>query len=183
MRSIFFVVAAAALLGACEARIGKNSDEEAAGPQGSASASSGGVAEPSAQAQAKEGQLSIDAPGFQMKLDIPKELANRAEIDSNSGILYPGSSLSGMHVEARKRSGAEQSHVELRFTSSDAPAKVAAWYRDPARAAEFTIGTVRQNGAGYAIQGTEKGDGDPFDLTLNPRGGGTEGVLRLRDRS
>ena len=185
MRIIVPALGALALLAACEARIGTDkASEEASETQGSASASSGSTGEASAQGEAKEGQLSIDAPGFEMKLNIPKALAGKAEIDSNSGILYPGSSLSGMHVEANDTGGSQQSGVELRFTSSDAPAKLAAWYRDPARAGEFTVGSVRQNGAGFAVQGTERGDGDPFDLTLNPRsGGGTDGVLRLRDRS
>lgn len=183
MRKFLLLLSATALLAACDVQIGKKADNETATPQGSASASSGGTGEPSAQPQAKEGQLSIDAPGFNMKLNIPKEFAERAEIDSNSGILYPGASLSGMHVEARERGGNEQSQVELRFTSNDAPAKVLGWYRDPARAGEFTVGAVRQNGGGYSLQGSEKGDGDPFDLSLNPRGSGTEGVLRLRDRS
>ena len=182
MRSVLPLLAGLVLLTACEARIGK--DDTAAGdgkPQGSASASSG-TGGASAGTQSKEGELSIDAPGFQMKLDIPKALSDRAGVDSDSGILYPGSSLGGLHVQARGQGSEDQ--VELRFTTADAPDKVLAWYRDPARASDFTLASANRSGAGYAVRGTEKGDGDPFDLSLNPRsGGGTEGILKLRDRS
>jgi hypothetical protein len=90
--------------------------------------------------------------------------------------------LSGMHVEARDRGEGGRSTVELRFTSTDAPAKVAAWYRDPARASEFSVGSASQAGGVITIAGTEKEDGDPFELSLSPRGAGTEGLLKLRDR-
>lgn len=168
-------MAAILLLAGCEARIGKEAgkakDQEAGRP-----------ARASAEARAEEGQLSIDAPGFALKLDIPAGLAERADLDSDSGILYPGAALSGMHVEARDRAGAGRSMVELRFVSSDPPAKVAAWYRDPARAKDFSVSSSRREGGAIAIAGTEKEDGDPFDLTLSPRsGGGTDGRLRLRD--
>ena len=185
MNKVLPALGALALLAACEARVGTDKAEADTAPQGSASAASGGTENTSvAQAEAKDGELSIDAPGFKMKLDIPKALAGQAQINGDSGILYPGAALSGMHVAAREQSGSEQSRVELRFTSSDAPAKLVAWYRDPARAGEFTVGSVRQNGAGFSITGSESGDGDPFELSLTPRGGGgTEGVLKLRDRS
>lgn len=168
-------LAAIALLAACEARIGKeNAHAERAADK--SDTAGGGTAE--------AGQLSIDTPAFQMKLDIPDSLSERADIESDSGILYPGARLSGMHVEARDRGGGGRSIVELRFTSADAPAKVAAWYRDPARAGEFSVDSAKESGSVISLAGTEREDGDPFDLSLSPRsGGGTEGLLRLRDRS
>ena len=163
---------AIALLAACEARIG---NDKAGGDTA--------ATETSVKAGAEEGQLSIDAPGFEMTLDIPDALAERADLDSDSGILYPGATLSGMHVEARDRGAGGTSLVELRFTSTDAPAAIAAWYRDPARAADFAVTSASGAGGSFAIAGTQKEDGDPFELSLSPRaGGGTDGRLRLRDR-
>jgi hypothetical protein len=166
-RSALTALAAFSILSACEARIG--SEDEAPPP------------ESTGNGQAEEGELSIDTPGFQMKLNIPKAIADRAEVDSDSGVLYPGATLSGIHVEGRGKAG--DSRVELRFNSKDDPARIAAWYRDPARAAEFSITSASQNGDVINLSGTEKEDGDPFDLSLSPRGGGgTDGRLRLRDR-
>ena len=186
MHKILTAFAALALLSACEVDIGKDkraTRDVADAPKGSASASSGDAG----QVGAEDGQLSIDAPGFKMKLDIPKGIADRTNFDSDSGVLYPGAALSGLHVEARERSAdssvGDQSVVELRFSSGDPPTMVAAWYRDPARVEHFTIASVARRGDGYAIRGVEKENGKAFGLRLTPRNAGTEGVLMLRDRS
>jgi hypothetical protein len=166
-RPAFTLLGALALLAACEARIGKPDEKVELDSVGNG--------------QAEGGELSIDTPGFKMKLDIPKAIADRAEVDSDSGVLYPGSTLSGMHVEGHRKEGGNR--VELRFNSKDDSARIAAWYRDPARAAEFSITSASRSGDAINLTGTEKEDGDPFDLSLRPRGGGgTEGTLRLRDR-
>jgi hypothetical protein len=172
---LLLVLGAACALAACEARIGKEDRK-------TDTAASGDSAGGESEAKAEEGQLSIDTPGFQMKLNIPEAMAERANVDSDSGILYPGATLSGMHVEARDRASG-RSMVELRFTTGDAPGKVAQWYRDPARASDFSVASANQSGDVIRLSGAEKGDGDPFDLSLRPRsGGGTDGQLRLRDR-
>ncbi len=161
-------LAALLLLSACEARIGRDDG--------------GKAAEAPAEGQSEEGTFSIDAPGFAMKIDIPEAIANKAEIDSDSGILYPGSELSGMHIQASE--GGDRGSVELRFTSADAPDKVAAWYRDPARAADFTVASAAREGDAIVISGADKEGGDPVTLRLTAReGGGSEGRLSLIDRS
>lgn len=170
--SALLAITALALLGACEMKIGKDEKAEGA-PQEAASASAAGKAE--------EGSISIDAPGFDMKLNIPEAL--QAQIGADGDILYPGSKLSGLHVQADEGKGPEQGSVELRFTAADPPGKVAAWYRDPAQAKELTVSSAQQEGQGYRITGTSKGDSDPFTLTLTPAaGGGTEGRIVLQDR-
>ena len=173
-RSIL-LLAACALVGACEAKVGKPADGKAAKGDESAAAP--------AEGKSKEGEFSIKAPGFDMKIDIPAGVTSRGESDSD--LLYPGSTLSGMHVEAGKDSakGKGSGGVELRFTTADSADKVAAWYRDPARASGFSIVGQRQEGGALVISGTEKDGGDPFTLRLSPRGGGgTEGRLTLTDR-
>ena len=58
-----------------------------------------------------------------------------------------------------------------------------AWYRDPARADDFTIASASRKGGVITLAGAQKDDGDPFDLSLSPRnGGGTDGRLNLRER-
>ena len=159
-----------ALLSACEMKVG-GEDKEKQGAQQTASA----------EGKSEEGSISIDAPGFDMKLNIPDAL--RAEVGADVDVLYPGSKLAGLHVQANDGSGSGEDSVELRFTTADAPAKVAAWYRDPNQAKELTITSAQQQGQGYRIIGTSNGDSDPFTLTLTPAtGGGTEGRILLQDR-
>jgi hypothetical protein len=162
-----------ALLGACEMKIGK--EDERAEPPAKVQAKP----EQPAAGKAEDGRFSIKGPGFDMKINIPEEMAQRVDADGDNHLLYPGASISGMHIEASKPS----SGVEMRFTTPDAPQKVAAWYRDPARADGFKIQTAKQDGEAITIAGAQNGDGDPFSVRLSPgSGGGTEGRLMLAGR-
>lgn len=166
MRSV--LVISGFLLAGCEMRV-----------EGDGEARTDGKA-PAAQA-ARDGEVSIDVPGFDMKLQIPDAL--RSQISGDSDIIYPGSKMNGLNVTATENKGQGGGQVQMRFTSTDAPETVAAWYRDPARAATLVGVSVQQDGAGFRISGAGK-EGDPFDLRLSPgSGGGTQAQLSLRDRS
>ncbi|PWG02951.1 hypothetical protein [Sphingosinicella humi] len=167
-------LSAAVLLIACEARIGKDDGETAKSGEGNASVAS-------AEGKSETGQFSIDAPGFDLKFRIPEGMTDRAKIDSDSDVLYPGARLTGMHIQAEEGSGRDS--VELRFASSDAPQTVAAWYQDPGRADKLKVAAVRQEGGSLIVEGSETDDGDPFTVHLSAgTGGGTDGRLVLSDR-
>ncbi|MGZ8350651.1 MAG: hypothetical protein ACXWU2_11535 [Allosphingosinicella sp.] len=161
--------AAAALLTACEARIGND-----AAP----------VAEnATAAGRAEEGRVTIEAPGFNMSIDIPEGLRSRAEMDSDNGLIYPGSTLSGIHVLGRpeRADGSSEGEVELRFSTGNGADRVAAWYRDPARGEDFTVQSAARDGDAFVIQGTGRQDDERFSLRLTGQGTGTEGRLVLSD--
>lgn len=169
IRSPAWLLAAVAALAACE-------------PDAATTQSRTAPTEVAGKAEA--GTLSIDAPGFDMKLKIPESI--RSEIGGDNDIIYPGATVGGMHLAANADTGGGSGSVELRFTSADAVEKVAAWYRDPARAAELAVASAKREGAAVVIAGTTAGgrEADPFSLRLTPApGGGTEGVLTLSDRS
>ena len=170
------LVAGFALLAACEGRIGTTSDREGGSAEGS-------EAVPSASGKSETGKLSIKAPGFDMKISLPEGLADEANTEGE--LIYPGASLGGMHIEAGSgKAGKRNSGVELRFTSSEPIDKVAAWYRDPARAGGFSTASTSREGEAIVIAGIQKSDGDPFNLRLSPApAGGTEGRLTLTDRN
>jgi hypothetical protein len=170
---LFPALAASALLTACDARIGHR--DEATNATGNASA----------EGKAEEGQLSVSAPGFEMKIDIPEGIRRQAGIDDDSGLIYPNGQFSGIHVEGGRDgpAGAGEGEVELRFTSADAPETIARWYRDPARSGDFSIGGAGREGQDFVITGTGKDDEGQFRVRLSPRaGGGTDGRLVLSDR-
>ncbi len=168
------VVGILLLLGGCDLRVGKNGDSQAA----DANAATQAAGAPAA-GKAEEGELSIKVPGFDMKVNIPKQVAERASADSDSELVYPGSSIGGLHIGA---DGA-RSGVELSFKSSDPLDKVDAWYRDPARKDGFSISSEQRQSGSVTISGTQKQDGDPFRLQLSAApGGGTEGRLTLTER-
>lgn len=164
------VLPVAILLAACDARIGSDA------PPVEADATAAGKAE--------EGRLTIAAPGFNMSIQIPEGIRANAEMDASDGLIYPGSTFGGIHVQGRPDSAQGQGNgeVELRFSTSDSPDRVAAWYRDPARGEQLTVESAGREGDSIRILGTGRSDGDRFALTLEPReSGGTEARLVLSD--
>jgi hypothetical protein len=162
------VLGAAALVGGCEAKMGNGATDSAS--NGSASA----------EGKAEEGKIAFSAPGFDLKIQVPLD---RAEADGDNHILYPGSKLTGMYIDAHPNAKAgSDGEVELRFGTPDAPEKVAAWYRDPGRAGDFALTSTAREGPAFVLAGTEKGDGNGFRLRLEPKGTGTDGRLTLRDK-
>lgn len=162
MNKALLLAAATLALGACNAEIGEGDAEDA---------------NISAEGRSEENRMTISAPGFNMKVDLPERVRREAGLDSDGDLFYPGASLAGMHIQASDGGG-----VELRFTTPDAPDKVRAWYRDAART-EFKIGDEQRDGAAIRLSGITGDNQAPFKLTLSPAGQGTEGVLSLSDRN
>ncbi|MBV9881460.1 MAG: hypothetical protein JO276_00450 [Sphingomonadaceae bacterium] len=160
--------AAAFLVAGCDARFGN--DVGAAGNG-------------SAENKAEEGEVSINAPGVQMRINIPEGLRHEASIHDDSGLVYPGSTMSGMHVEGGRDDGPHKSEgqVELRFASNDPPDRVAHWYQDPARARSFTLSSSGREGDAWVFAGTKKEGGGRFRIRLVAQQGGTDGRVLLTD--
>ena len=164
-------VAAVAALTACEARIGNDA------PPVAENATAAGRAE--------EGRLTVEAPGFNMSINIPEGLRSEANMDDDSDLIYPGSTFGGIHVQGgTERPGRDRGgEVELRFSTADAIDRVVAWYRDPARGQEISIASVTPDGNGFVVSGASRRDNDQFTLRLAPRGSGTEGRLLIVDNN
>ena len=166
-RHLTAAAAAAVLLAGCEARIGK--DER----QAEADASLGNQAAPA------EEQFSLKIPGFEMKVDLPDE---GVRTDEDSDLLFPGSRMTGVHIDAGSAGTSGEESVQLQFRSSAPPEEVEAWYSSAERAGEFTISSVARAGEGYRLTGIQKDGNDPFELWLVPSEGGTAGRLVFRER-
>lgn len=163
--------AALVLLSGCEAKIGPAADNEA---------ETKAAAPASAEGKAEEGKFTLDTPGFDFSFNIP---VNAAKIDDESRLLYPGSTVTGLFIAAGpKAPDGSDGEVELRFRSGDPPDRVAAWYRDPARADDFRIDSGGREGAEIRLAGTEREDGQGFKVRLGPSGRGTDGRLTVRSR-
>lgn len=162
-------LAAIVLLAACDVKIGNEA---------------GTVSEnASAAGRAQEGRVTIEAPGFNMSMNIPESDLGDAKIDDDR-VIYPGSQFGGVHVQGRPgRSGEDGSgEVELRFTTADPPDRVVAWYRDPARHDDIVVASAERQGEGFHLSGTAGNEKKPFDLRIMPRsGGGTEARLLISD--
>lgn len=136
----------------------------------------------SAEGKAEEGKISLKMPGVDMTISLPKGVADEARAERDSKLLYPGSTLRGMAIAAGPDSDKSgDSEVEIRFSTPDGPDKVAAWYRDPARADGFRLESSGREGDSWQMTGVQKRDKHGFKLRLSPRaGGGTDGRLTVR---
>lgn len=161
------------LLGGCEADAPQQ-------PQQAPQAVQGKAAEAPAPGKAKEGVVSINAPGFNLNVNIPESMAAKAKVDEDNGLLYPGATVTGLHVQAGEGRSADS--AEIRFTSTASPSQMLGWYRDPARGDHFSVTSVERQGEGFRLTGADK-DGDPFSVSIAPAPeGGTRGQLTARNK-
>jgi hypothetical protein len=117
-----------------------------------------------AEGRAENGQLTVRAQGVDLKIDLPAPLRRMAGDDGNRAFVYPGAA-----------GGARAAGGVITFHSDEAPETVARWYRDPARAARFTLATDERQGAAIVIAGTAR-NGDTLAVRLAPgESGGTDG--------
>ena len=171
--SLSTAFAAAALLCACDGTIRPEEPDNAVGNE-----------QVSAEGKAEEGKISLKMPGVDMTLSLPKGVADEARAERDSKLLYPGATLRGMAIAAGPDSDKSgESEVEIRFSTPDPLDKVAAWYRDPARAEGFQLERATKEGDSWLVTGVQKRDEHRFKLRLTPRSGeGTNGQLTVRHR-
>lgn len=157
---------AALLLPACEMRIGND-----AAPIADNATAAG---------RAQDGRLTIEAPGFNLAVTVPEGFEGRSQTGGDSGIVYPGARVAGIHVQGGRDRGTNgRDEVELRLTSADAPDRIVAWYRDPGRADRFTLASTTQEGGATVLTGTGRRDNERFTLRINARDGGGSNLRLL----
>jgi hypothetical protein len=170
---LFPAVAATALLCACDGNIRPDEPDNVVVND-----------QVSAEGKAEEGKVSLKMPGLDLTLSLPKGVADEARAERDSKLLYPGATLRGLAVAAGPDSDKSgDSEVEIRFSTPDPLDKVAAWYRDPARADGFQLERAAKQGDSWLVTGVQKRDEHRFKLRLSPRSGeGTNGQLTVRHR-
>src|SRR4051812_18576297 len=134
----------------------------------------------SAEGKAQEGKISVKAPGVDISFSVPKELTVDAKAGKDNKLLYPEATLSGIAFAAGEKDNQKgDTDFEVRFKAPDPLDKVAAWYRDPARAEGFRLTSETREGAQIVFAGVQR-DKHPFKVTLGPgAAGGTEGRVRV----
>lgn len=153
------------LLAACEMKMGKDD----AGKEG-ASLKVGEDGNVAITAQDGDEGVSVSLPGFDAKIKVPGIELGGDNMDIGGMKLYPGSEVKGINVTDQKGPG--NSRVEMRFTSPDAPEKVAAYYAQAARDEDFSNIGVTSAG-GKSTLTAKKSDGDDLMIIMEPAAGGT----------
>ena len=112
------------------------------------------------------GDMAINAPGFSGKISLPKIHLDASNFDMNGVHLYPGSTISGMNIDAHDHGQGSDSDgvVKVTFESPAKPDTVRAWFEEKLNGAGFH---VKADGTG--LSGTTD-DKKPFSLDLTPVG-------------
>lgn len=124
----------------------------------------------------KGGEVKINSPVFSGTLKLPKLKVNADNFDMNGVHLYPGSTISGMSIDARDGQEFEDDDgsVRVTFNSPAAPLMVRDWFREKLGAAGFTL---KDDGAGLRGTTDEK---KPFRLELGADGPGrSNGQIKI----
>jgi hypothetical protein len=124
----------------------------------------------------KSGDMAINAPGFSGKISLPKIHLDASNFDMNGVHLYPGSTISGMNIDAHDHGAGsdDDGTVKVTFESPARPDTVRAWFEGKLNGAGFH---VKADGTGLSGTTDEQ---KPFSLELSPAGGDhAKGVITI----
>ncbi|MDZ7893933.1 MAG: hypothetical protein U5M50_02565 [Sphingobium sp.] len=129
-------------------------------------------------AAGKDGAVSVNVPGLQMKVDLPKIKLDADNFDMDGVKLYPGSKVTAIDVRADDdAAGKDDGGVAIAF---DAPG-------DPAKVQDYFLKAFKDKGLearadGSGVSGKDE-DGKPFTITLTTSGAGqTKGRITTLSR-
>jgi hypothetical protein len=112
------------------------------------------------------GDVAINAPGFSGKMSLPRIHLDASNFEMNGVHLYPGSTISGMNIDAHDhgQGSDDDGTVKVTFESPAKPDTVRAWFEEKLNGAGFH---VKADGTGLSGTTDEK---KPFSLDLSPVG-------------
>jgi len=122
------------------------------------------------------GEMAINAPGFSGKINLPKIHLDASNFDMNGVHLYPGSTISGMNIDAHdhRQGSDDDGTVKVTFESPAQPDTVRVWFEQRLNGAGFR---VKADGTG--LSGTTD-ENKPFSLDLSPVGADhAKGVITI----
>jgi hypothetical protein len=171
MRARVLIIAVPLVLAACQVKVGKDETDNGA------SVSVGADGNVSVRSAEGDKGLAISVPGFEAKMNIPGLQMGGENMDIDGMKLYPGTKLDAINVNGHDKEGG----VDMRFTSAAAPAALARYYADSARAHDFANVKVTTDGAASTLT-ADKPDDDKLTITMAPDPkGGTTGHIMVVD--
>jgi hypothetical protein len=168
--SLLIAVAPLVLLSACgssedDGKRGTDISINAKDPQGDVEIKADGAT----------GKVSVNVPGFNANVSLPKVMLEDGDFDIDGVKLYPGSKVSSVNVNADSNGDNKKAVVKMAFTAPAEPEKVRAWF-----AKGFTQNDVKAKATATGFAGSTRDDGS-FTLTLTPSGAATTGTVELHD--
>jgi hypothetical protein len=128
------------------------------------------------KADGDTGNVSLNVPGFDAKMRLPKKLLNDSNFDIDGVKLYPGSKVETFNITADETSGKGRADVRIAFSSPAEPAKVAGWFKE-----QFSKKSIDIGGDADTLTGKSE-KGDAFTIELRSAGGSmTKGTVSISE--
>jgi hypothetical protein len=127
------------------------------------------------KADGQTGKVSVNVPGFNASVSLPKVMLEDGDFDIDGVKLYPGSKVTSVNVNANSDGENKKAVVTIAFTSPAEPEKVRAWF-----AKGFADSDVKAKATTTGFAGTTD-DAGSFSMTLTPSGAATTGVVEIID--
>ena len=120
------------------------------------------------------GKVSVNLPGFDANVRLPKVMLKDSNFDIDGVKLYPGSTVASINVQGDKTGAEDKSRVQIIYTAPAEPKPVRDWF-----VKAFAEKGVAAKISGESLTGKTK-DGTPFTMTFAPdKGGSTTGIVVL----
>lgn len=120
------------------------------------------------------GRVSVNLPGFDANVRLPKVMLKDSNFDIDGVKLYPGSTVASINVQGDASGAGDKSRVQIIYTAPAEPKPVRDWF-----VKAFAEKGVAAKISGESLTGKTK-DGTPFTMTFAPdKGGSTTGIVVL----
>jgi hypothetical protein len=120
----------------------------------------------------ESGNIAFNLPIVQGRVKVPQMMMHNGNIDIDGVKLMPGSSVTGLNVNAGDRGAT----VNMSFTAQASPDEVRSYYAD-----QFGKQGVEVAIAGDSVTGKSK-DGNPFVIHVSPGPNGSQGKIEIHDK-
>lgn len=177
MRAALFAMPLLLALPACHVAKSPSKDEAAhEGTSISVNAKSESGDDVKITADGETGKVSVNLPGFDANITLPKVVLKDSNFDIDGVKLYPGATVSSVNVKADKRDGDNNARVQIVFSAPAEPKPVRDWF-----VKAFADKSVAAKVSGESLVGTTR-DGTPFTMDFAAgKGGSTTGTIVLDD--
>lgn len=122
------------------------------------------------------GKVSVNLPGFDANVRLPKVMLKDSNFDLDGVKLYPGATVSSINIQANKTGVSDGGRVQIIFSAPAERGAVREWF-----AKSFAEKAVEAKVSGESLVGKTK-DGTPFTMNFaSGKGGTTTGTIVLED--
>jgi hypothetical protein len=129
-------------------------------------------------ADGNTGKVSVNLPGFDANVRLPKVMLKDSNFDIGGVKLYPGATVASINVQGDASGTGDNSRVQIIYTAPAEPKPVRDWF-----AKAFAEKAVEAKISGESLIGKTK-DGTPFTMTFSPgKGGATTGTVIIDDKN